>query len=286
MTGRKFNPQRVFSRIQPGWDHDLHIHSNWSQDNLEGPSLAEYIPVAERYKLHIGFVEHFEMLYYDKEKRPMADKLGDWKLNFDSLNIYLEEVDQLREAYPFVSSGLEIDYYPYRENDLHEFVDRIGDQFDLLIGSVHELEDYRPVTLRKDYDWLVEKHGSVERVAEIYFDFMDRLVESRLFDAVAHPDVVFRFLPKYDGSTSPSESFRSRIIHLGDLCLETNTMMEINLSGLRYQWGRTFPPIDLIQHLRAQGVTFFIGSDSHTVQNLHDSILSIRQYNNRLRERL
>ena len=59
----KHNKFRIFKRILPNWDHDLHVHSNWSQDNLNGPSMADYIPLAERYKIHIGFADHFEFAF-------------------------------------------------------------------------------------------------------------------------------------------------------------------------------------------------------------------------------
>src|SRR6056297_1426688 len=128
----KRNPLRVFKYIDPRKDHDLHIHSNWSQDNLDGPSMAEYLPLAEKYDIHIGFADHFELQYYKKYGgAPRNERDPRWRLNPDSLDSYLDEIDGLKEDYSFVSSGLELDYYPYKKQELQEFIDDYYDQFDI-----------------------------------------------------------------------------------------------------------------------------------------------------------
>ena len=280
---------RVFQRIRTGMDHDLHLHSRWSQDILNGPTMADYIPLAERYNIHIGFADHYELLYYGKENKrnnPRTESpwSGEWRLNPDTIDQYLEEIDALKEEYPHVSSGLEIDFYPTRIPLLQEFVDRYRSEFDLLIGSVHEVEDYRPVTLMEDFIWLKEKYGSFDAVVDKYFEIEKIMVETGIFDVLSHPDVVYRFQPAEDRITHPNYGHDPRVIELGHLCENREMLMEIKVSGYRYDWGQSFPVNGQFHHLLAHGVQFTVGSDSHSLENFEQSILDIRKANNFINE--
>jgi HisJ family histidinol phosphate phosphatase len=276
------NPLRIFSKIDPSWDQDLHIHSNWSADNVDGPMIQEYIPLAEQYKLHICFTEHFEFLYYETHDL----RYGEWRLNPDSIDQYLEEIDTAREIFPHISAGLEIDYYPQRQEKIAEFVDQYRDQFDLLIGSVHELEDFYPVTVRPTLNGLIEKLGSFEAVVDQYFLNEEQLIQSEIFDAIAHPDVIFRFINLEEKLEHPEYVDDSRLIQLGQLCLDTNTLMEVNTSGYLYEWANTLPSPEMVNHLRSMGVRFIVGSDSHNLANFSKSILHVRKMNNLIKKRV
>ncbi len=281
------NPLRVFETIPPSWDFDLHIHTNWSQDNLDGPSMMDYIPLAERYKIHIGFADHFEMQYYRKYGGSPRNE-GDprWKLNPDTIDDYLGEVDDIKENYEFVSSGLEMDYYPEKKEQLQEFIDDYYDQFDLFIGSVHETKPHRPVTILEDFNWLVKKEGSFKKVLNQYWDLMFEMISDELFDAVAHPDVIYRFFSSKEIAEDHPEYLNDeRVLTLGRECLEKDTLMEVNLSGLLGEWGQSFPKIDYVYNLRSKGVKFVVGSDSHTIEHFKNSILNIRKMNNVLKAR-
>ena len=278
------NTRKVFQRISPDRAMDLHLHTQWSQDNLDGPAMAEYIPLAEKFNLHIGFADHFELLYYEHPNR--RQKYGKWRLTPDTIDQYLEEVDSLKEHYPFVSSGLEIGFSSSisRQGRIRDFIDDYRNDFDLFLGGIHEIEDFHAVVMRQDLEILIEKYGSFESVVEKYFDLEEAMVQSQIFDAIAHPDVIFRFLnPQHDEQVLKYRQ-NTRIFQIGELCQETGTMMEVNLSGYRFAWGDSLPSLDKIHHLLASGVSFIVGSDSHSLTDLTQSILRIRKINNLIRE--
>jgi histidinol-phosphatase (PHP family) len=276
-----FSKYRVFQRILPRWDFDLHVHTNWSQDNLKGPSMSDFIPLAERYKIHIGFADHYEMLYYESKSM----KHGKWRLTDETVDKYLEELDTLKNRYNFVSSGIEIDYYPSRKEKIQEFVDDYRSQFDLIIGSLHEVVDYRPVTLKEDLEWLINSFGSFQAVVDRYFEMMFEIVDTQIFDVIAHPDVVFRFLTPKDPNFQQEYLNDPRVLELGLLCKKYKTMMEVNLSGYYYKWNQSFPNENYLHHLLAEGVKFIVGSDSHSLDQFEKMVLKTRKYNNILRER-
>jgi HisJ family histidinol phosphate phosphatase len=281
MVQLNLNPHRIWGKIAPGWDHDLHIHSNWSQDNLTGPTFLEYIPLAEKYKIHIGFAEHFEWAHYEIEN----PKFGKWKLTPQTVDQYLEEIDDLKAQFPHVTSGLEMDFYPNRISQVREFIDRYRNQFDFFLGSVHELEDFLCVTLAKDFQIYLEKYGGLEPVLAQYFQNLHLMIETDMFDAIAHPDVVYRFLTPQDRQTYPYLQTDARLLDAGRACITKKTLIEVNLSGLRSSWGLPFPNENVVNHLRAEGADFFVGSDSHSIEAFEKSILDIRRFNNLLRTR-
>jgi HisJ family histidinol phosphate phosphatase len=276
------NPRRVFEQISPNWIHDLHIHSNWSQDNLNGPSLSDYVPLAEKYKIHIGFAEHFELAYYEIPN----SKWGKWKLNLATVDQYLEELDQIYSLFPHITVGLELDFYPQRIQQLQNFMDRYRNEFDFFIGSLHELEDFRAITVPQDLNWLIQSYGGFDNVLKKYWNYLQSMISAEIFDGIAHPDVIYRFFSETDRKIHPEYDFDQSILKIGELCVYTNTLMEVNLSGLRSPWKRTFPSESYVNHLRANDVDFFVGSDSHTTTAFEQSVLDIRKMNQLIQKRV
>lgn len=278
------NKRRVFEKISPKRDIDLHLHSNWSQDNQEGPTMADYIPIAEKFNLHIGFADHFEFLYY--EDKDLLQKYGKWRLTPETIEKYLEEIDSLKEQYPFVSSGLEIGFSPSpsRNARIQNFIDDYQNDFDLFLGGVHEIEDFHAVVMPQDLKNLIHKYGSFETVVEKYFTLEEEMVKSQIFDAIAHPDVIFRYLDPLHDNQILKYRKNTQIFRIGELCQETRTLMEVNLSGYRFAWGDSLPGLDKVHHLLASGVNFIVGSDSHTLADLSQAILRIRKMNNLIRD--
>lgn len=276
------NPRRIFEQISPDWAHDLHIHSNWSQDNLNGPTLSDYIPLAEKYKIHIGFAEHFELAYYEIAN----SKWGQWKLNLGTVDRYLEELDQMKSQFPHITVGLELDFYPHRIPQLQNFMDRYRNEFDFFIGSLHELEDFRAITIPQDLDWLIQNYGGFDLVLKKYWDYLQIMISAEIFDGIAHPDVIYRFFSEKDRKSHPEYERDQSILKIGELCFQTKTLMEVNLSGLRSPWKRSFPSESLVNHLRANDIEFFVGSDSHTTTAFEQSVLDIRKMNQLIQKRV
>ncbi|QEE15650.1 PHP domain-containing protein [Promethearchaeum syntrophicum] len=261
----KHNKFRIFKRILPNWDHDLHVHSNWSQDNLDGPSLEEFIPLAERFKIHIGFADHFEF----KFPNPKDPKCKECRLNQNSVDNYLEEIDKIKENYPFITSGLDFKFIPIRKDKLQEFTDDYRKQFDFFIGKVLEIEEIPSI----------HKKSSLNDVLDKFFQLEVELLKSKIFDCIAHPDKTFRFFAKKELKNHPEYAFDERILELGALCENTRTMMEVNLSGYRFPWKTPFPNLDYLHHLLAQGVSFIVGSNSYTLEDFSNNVLNIRRIN-------
>ena len=51
--------------------------------------------------------------------------------------------------------------------------------------------------------------------------------------------------------------------------------IEINLSGLRFPIKRTFPSKNVVQQLKSEGASFFVGSDSHSLDYFENQISKV-----------
>ncbi len=248
---------------------DFHVHSNWSDDNIEfGPSFEEYVKIAETNKINICFLEHYELISVESDKNhPFYG---------NKIEKYLEQLDNIKSNYEFVLSGLEVDYYQERETDLRIFIDDYGKELDFIGGTVHEI-DYLPVTTRAKLLTLLKKK-SIKEVIDNFFVLSEKMINSRIFKNICHLDTIFRYLNIND--IAPSESCdcsSERVINLGRLCIKNNTKIEYNLSGIKFPINRSFPSKPVISQLKKEGARIFIGSDSHHIDYFQNKISQVKE---------
>ncbi|MCK4379810.1 MAG: hypothetical protein KAW51_01650, partial [Candidatus Lokiarchaeota archaeon] len=88
-----------------------------------------------------------------------------------------------------------------------------------------------------------------------------------------HIDTIFRYINNNEFiPTDDCDVSDNRVIDLGRLCIKNKIKVELNLSGLRFPIKRTFPSMDVMKQLKKEGVGFFVGSDSHSLDYFEDKI--------------
>lgn len=274
-------PYRIYETLTPSWDYDLHIHTNWSEDNLDGPTADQWLKIGERYKVHLGFADHFEIGNLNGQNRKNGAKKS-WKLNLETIDAYLDQFDEIKQENKHFSLGLEVSYHPDYSDELFVFLDDYYSQFDYIIGSVHELEIEQTVTHK---DFLVQfkrYYPNMEEWMNIYFERVKNLIKLRRFDVVAHPDVIFRFQSYESLPQQIKSQYREKILELGWLCEKNKTFLEVNLSGLRYSWKNSLPREDILTQLRMEEIPMVVGSDSHQLADFTSIVSKIRYFNNLL----
>ena len=253
--------------MDSSWPIDNHIHTRWSLDIPDGPTFEDYIPLVEREHIHVNFLDHLEIALFN-EKIPLKG---------DTIDKYLETFDIAKSRCTHLSVGFEVDYYPEREAEIAEFLDNYKKDVDLVVGSVHEIAPLQAITVPMHLQHLLQ-HNSFDELVQRYFNYECQMVESGLFAAIAHPDVIFRFcgdvvenLPRYE--THPL------LLDLANLCKERNVSVELNVRGLLYPCKRPFPSLPMARTFLERGVNMFVGSDSHSVQDLTRQIKWVKQAN-------
>lgn len=250
---------------------DYHVHTRWSHDIKDfGPNFEDYIKVAEKNKINICFLDHYELHYIENDKN--YPFYGDGKINQ-----YLEKVDKLKENHEYVLSGLEVDYYIDREMELWEFMDDYRKQIDFIAGTLHETEVGYPVTTRDKLLELLRKK-KIKDIVDEYFELMERLINSKIFKNICHLDTIFRYInPKDLRPTLDIDVSDGRVLELGRMCIKNKIKIEYNLSGITYPIRRTFPSKKVIKQLNKEGARIFVGSDSHSVNYFRTKIQKVKK---------
>ncbi|MEW6553833.1 MAG: histidinol-phosphatase HisJ family protein [Actinomycetota bacterium] len=193
----------------------------------------------------IGFSDHLPLLHTEDPTLSMA---------LDELPLYVREVDELRAAFPAlpIRLGIEVDYLPETAPRLLELLD--AHPFDYVLGSLHFLDgwafdDPRNLGGYEGRDLLA--------LWERYFDLLGEAAESRLFDVLAHPDLIKKF------GFRPEEDVR----HLHERCLDRiaacGVAVEVSTAGLRKPAREIYPDEGFLRECRERGIAVTLGSDAH-----------------------
>ncbi len=248
---------------------DYHIHTKWSSDIQENVVFDDYIKIAEDNEINICFLEHYELQSIERDKtNPFYN---------GKINDYLEEFDDLKGTYKFILSGLELEYYRDREIELMEFIDDYGKELDFIGGTIHEWVYNYPITNREKLVQLLEK-VQMRQVIDDYFEISRMMIESKIFKNICHIDTIYRYINEHD--IKPLENCDisdERVLNLGRLCIKNKISIEYNLSGLGFPIGRPFPSKENAKQLRLERCKFFVGSDSHSIENFQENIPKVKE---------
>jgi len=219
---------------------DLHNHTPLC-NHAEG-EIEEYIEAAIARETKIfGFSDHAPM-----------DFDPAYRMKFEDMQEYEAKVKNAQQKYKdkiTILLGYEVDYLPG-----HMDKRVLEADVDYLIGSVHFLEGWgfdNPEFLAK---W---KEQDVDAVWQKYFDTIETMAKSNLFDIVGHLDLikVFNFMPNKD------------IVSIAKNALiaikESGMVLEINVAGYRKPVKEAYPSLSLLQEAYKLEIPITLASDAH-----------------------
>ncbi|MBD3808879.1 MAG: histidinol-phosphatase, partial [Epsilonproteobacteria bacterium] len=162
---------------------DLHNHTTFC-NHAQG-SIEEYIQKAIELGIDIyGFSEHAPMDFDEGYRLRFEDMQKYENLVLDAKEKYKNKIDILL--------GYEVDFLP---RHIDERV--LSRKVDYMIGSVHFINEWgfdNPEFIGG------YKTRDIDEIWQIYFDAIEEMAKSGLFDIVGHLDLIkiFKFLPKKD----------------------------------------------------------------------------------------
>ncbi len=224
---------------------DYHVHTPLCRHATGEP--AEYAARAVALGLtEIGFSDHSPM---------RRDDFDDWRMRFDQLGEYVENVRQAQRDFPqlTIRLALEVDYLPGQEVWIRELAAR--HPWDYLIGSVHYCSGGWDIDNPKNIGRWQERDAF--DVWSEYFDWLTKAAESGLFEIIGHADLPkkFGFRPTRD-CTPLYERFLTAAAGRG-------VAIELNTAGLRKECKEIYPSRQILQMAHAKGVGIAFGSDAH-----------------------
>lgn len=219
---------------------DLHNHT--SLCNHADGNINEYIEKAIECNVkYFGFSDHAPM---DFDKK--------YRMNFDDMSKYEKDVLNAKEKYKDkieILLGYEVDYL---KGHMDERV--LNANVDYLIGSVHFIDEWgfdNPEFIG-NYE-----HQDIDEIWQKYFDAIQEMANSRLFDIVGHLDLikVFKFMPNRDINDIAKNALLA--IKKADMSIE------LNVAGLRKPIGEAYPSTSLLKEAKKLDIPITFASDAH-----------------------
>jgi histidinol-phosphatase (PHP family) len=169
------------------------------------------------------------------------------------LGDYLELVERARQQLApdiDVRLGLEADFMSGLEGYLERQLSSAP--FEYVLGSVH--------WHMAEWQHRFWTSGSLRQLHEAYFDQLALSAESRLFDCLAHPDLVKNASPE----RWSFEAVRDLAERALDRIAATGVAMELNTSGKLKAFSEVNPGRPMLELMKARDIPVVIGSDAHS----------------------
>ncbi len=206
--------------------------------------MEEYVRTAKKKNIdEIGFSEHILLRRVN----------GFPGLSLRLMPDYVRELSALRERSELpIKLGVEVDFFPDEIESIGEFVQKYP--FDYIIGGIHTIRE-----------WVIDHPSSIaehrtrnpSQSYRQYFDLVKQLSRCRLFDVLAHPDLIkiFGVVPKDDLSCVLRDA-------AGEIA-DSNICAEINTKGLKRPCREIYPSEQFLKILHSNNVPVVFGSDAH-----------------------
>ena len=236
------------------FQHNFHTHT-FRCKHAKG-DVADYCEMAiSRGMKTLGISDHSAL--------PDDRWLGG-RMNYVDLPEYTSVIDRAKKTYPElrIVKGMECEYIPeqqawYEDELLGEY------EFEYLIGAAHFFLD-------KNEEWVPTYGGTNSARSLIEFGkYTVRMMESGMFDFIAHPDVFGNCYEKWDTNCTAC----ARDIMAA--AQETGVALEVNALGIRKQTAKSpdnpyplYPWLPFWEEATEFDIKVIVNSDAHRPEDL------------------
>jgi len=234
---------------------DLHNHTPLC-NHAEG-KISEYIEKAINCGTkYFGFSDHAPM-----------DFDPDYRMSFEQMKQYEEDVLNAKELYKDkinILLGYEVDY-------LKGHMDKrvLNADVDYLIGSVHFIDEWgfdNPEFIGR------YENQDIDEIWQKYFDAIEDMANSKLFDIVGHLDLikVFKYMPNKDINELAKNALQA--IKKADM------VIELNVAGYRKPIKESYPSASLLKQAYDLNIPITFASDAHNPEQVglyNDEIINL-----------
>lgn len=242
--------------------------------------LDLYLQQAKRLGLReVGIVDH---LYRFKETRTYFERYMEldeqheygslqryWleRVMTENIDEFIETIQQAKEKWcehgVTLKLGIEADYFVGGEEELAKILN--GYPWDFVIGSVHFVDGWGFDNPQTEYIFKRMDEVALKQHYQRFFETVEGMIASNLFDFVAHLDNFKVFNYKVQDKVFLDTAYK----RIAKALIATNTATEIN-AGLYYRYPakEMCPSPRFLQTLLAYGVEFTVSSDAHFPDDL------------------
>ena len=228
---------------------DLHNHTKLC--NHASGEIDEYVQKAIENGIDIfGFSDHAPM-EFDKK----------YRMSLAQTDEYEKSIKKAKEKYKNqieILLGYEVDFLP---NFLEERV--LQADVDYLIGSIHFLPKDGNLWGFDNPEFIGEyKSVDIDKIWQDYFDAVEAMAKSALFQIVGHLDLlkVFNYKPKKDIRLLAKNALKA--------IKKSNMAIEINSAGFRKPVGEAYPSKELLEEIKDLDIPITFASDAHAPEQV------------------
>ncbi len=136
-------------------------------------------------------------------------------------------------------------------------------RLDFVIGSMHEIPNHL------DFAFLDYSKENIPLLLDEYFKEVYKLCQWGKFDVLGHLTYTLRYIEGEYGFKVDMSPYRDIIAESFKTLVSKGKGIEINTSGLRQKYGKTFPTFEYVKLFKELGGEIIsVGSDSHTPKDL------------------
>ena len=136
-------------------------------------------------------------------------------------------------------------------------------RIDFVIGSMHELPG------KEDFFFLDYSKEDIPKLMEDNFNAILGLAKQDKYDVLGHLTYALRYIEGDQGFKVDLSKYMEILAEIFRETVKNHKGIEINTSGLRQNYGKTFPPFEFLKLYKDMGgeiITF--GSDCHSNKDL------------------
>lgn len=207
----------------------------------------------------LGLSDHIPLIHVDPETYYPG-----MAMPMEELPHYVEEALELKEKYKGcidIRVGLEADYIEGYEEQIAAIIDRYP--WDYIIGSVHFLGTWDVSDYRQLDGWSGRQVNDVFRQ---YYEAVQKAARTGMYDFLGHIDMIKRF------GYVPTEDLTQLERQTLDIIKESDTAIELNVSGLRHKCNQMYPSPSMLEYACKIGIPITIGSDAHQPEKIADHL--------------
>lgn len=235
---------------------DYHLHIERGPYTLEW--LNRFIEHGQALGIsEFGFSEH---CYRFRQAEHLLDNPWAHERCTQNLDEYVQLILQAKDQGLPVKLGLEVDYIPGKEKEIGALLQAYP--FDFVIGSVHWLGDWGFDLAETLPVW---QQADINQVYRNYFRVLQQAAKSKLFDILAHLDLVkiYGFRPKGDLSELLNETIAT--------IAQAGCAVEVSTAGLRKPVGEIYPHPDILALCKESRLPITLASDAHAPEQVGEN---------------
>lgn len=181
-----------------------------------------------------------------------------WAISEIDIPVMTDQMLELKDKYKEdinVKFGIEIDYFPEREDEIREIIQSLP--LDYVIGSVHFIGDWN-----FDSDKSLYGKWSNDELYHMYYELVQLAASSGLFDIIGHLDIIkkFRVYPESDKSALLEETL--------SIIKKNNVVVELNTGGKDRPCADFTPSAEIIERCFHHKIPVTISSDAHSISQV------------------